>query len=402
MRQSRGTIGDGSGARTRAHAVSPATLSALIGSIYDCALDPSRWEQTLAEITHALSGESAILSLNDLRRDRLVIDKNVGWGPRGIEERQKHIPEIHARLNEWFAKGPPLDKPFVASRLLTPDYLESSPYVQRCLKPRGIVDIMHQFLVYTPSHFSELVIGRHVRHGPITDREIEFATLLLPHLRRAVTISNVLDARAIERARMAEVLDALRCGVILTNGEGTILHANRAAEDMLVNGAVLQGAGGILRAKAPAAAQELRKAIRLAARDEAMLGKTGLAVRLTGPEGPLLAHVLPMAGSELRTRLQPEAIAAVFIGASTTAALDVAPADAKEFLRRRYGLTPAEADVALEILKGDGREAAAARLGISTTTVRTHLSHIFEKTGVRRQAELVRLLMRSDGTAGGR
>jgi DNA-binding CsgD family transcriptional regulator len=68
----------------------------------------------------------------------------------------------------------------------------------------------------------------------------------------------------------------------------------------------------------------------------------------------------------------------------------------KEDLRRKFGLTPAEADVALKILKGDGRQAAAARLGIAATTVRAHLSHIFEKTGVRRQAELVRLLMQDE------
>ncbi|SEI15229.1 regulatory protein, luxR family [Rhizobium tibeticum] len=42
----------------------------------------------------------------------------------------------------------------------------------------------------------------------------------------------------------------------------------------------------------------------------------------------------------------------------------------------------------MEILKGDGRAAAGVRLGITASTVRAHLSHIFEKTGVRRQAEL--------------
>jgi hypothetical protein len=95
-------------------------------------------------------------------------------------------------------------------RELTPDYLERSPYVQHCLKPLGIIDIMHQFLMWTPLHFSELVVARQQQHGPITDREIEIGALLLPHLRRAVTISNVLDVRAIERTRMAEALDALR------------------------------------------------------------------------------------------------------------------------------------------------------------------------------------------------
>jgi DNA-binding CsgD family transcriptional regulator/PAS domain-containing protein len=398
MASSGSTTEDTARAPIQNDTVSPRILSDVIGSIYDCTLDPSRWERTLTEITQAMSGESAILSLNDLRHDRLLIDKNVGWGQIGIEERQKHIPEIHARLNEWFAKGPSLDEPFVASRQLTSDYIARAPYVQQCLKPLGIVDIMHLFLMYTPLHFSELVVGRHERHGPITDREIEIGMLLLPHLRRAVTISNVLDVRAIERARMAEALDALPCGVVLSNSESKILHVNRAAEHMLQNGAAVQGTGGILSAKAPAAAQELRKAIRLAARDEVQLGKTGLAIGLTGSDAsPLFAHVLPMNGSELRTRLQPEAVAAVFIGPPMAVARSLTPAETKEYLLKRFGLTKAETDVALEIVKGDGREAAAARLGISMTTVRTHLSHIFEKTGVRRQAELVRLLMQSDG-----
>jgi DNA-binding CsgD family transcriptional regulator len=62
-------------------------------------------------------------------------------------------------------------------------------------------------------------------------------------------------------------------------------------------------------------------------------------------------------------------------------------------LRERFGLTQAEASFALEIVKGDGRQATADRLGIAVGTARSHLSKIFDKTGVTRQAELVRLLL---------
>lgn len=74
----------------------------------------------------------------------------------------------------------------------------------------------------------------------------------------------------------------------------------------------------------------------------------------------------------------------------------------KERLRMLFGLTPAEAAFAMEIVKGDGRRAAAERRGIACSTARTHLSSIFEKTGTRRQAELVRLLLQVDtGAAAG-
>jgi DNA-binding CsgD family transcriptional regulator len=62
-------------------------------------------------------------------------------------------------------------------------------------------------------------------------------------------------------------------------------------------------------------------------------------------------------------------------------------------LRERFGLTQAEKRLALAMLQGQGREAAARSLGISLSTVRTQLSSIFEKTGTHRQAELVGMLL---------
>jgi DNA-binding CsgD family transcriptional regulator len=240
----------------------------------------------------------------------------------------------------------------------------------------------------TPDRFAGLGFARNVLQGPFTDREIEIGGLLLPHVKRAVTISNVLDARTIEQARMAEALDALQCGVVLTDASGTILHANRSAEEMLRHGTPIRGNGRILGARAALATKELFAAIKLTAQDEAKIGKTGLAVRLTEPdEPPRFAHVLPMNGSELRTRLQPAAVAAVFIakpeGEEDGAALAAA-----------FGLTPAETQVLASLMAGRTRAETAAHLGISLATTKTHLIKIFAKTGVTRQAELMRLVSR--------
>jgi DNA-binding CsgD family transcriptional regulator len=62
-------------------------------------------------------------------------------------------------------------------------------------------------------------------------------------------------------------------------------------------------------------------------------------------------------------------------------------------LQRQFGLTPAESRFALEILKGDGIAATAARLGVLPGTARTYLHRVLAKTGTRRRADLVRLLL---------
>jgi hypothetical protein len=51
-----------------ADAISRQAFSDLIGSIYDCALDPSRWDQTLAEVSKAFNCFTLLLALTDLRQ----------------------------------------------------------------------------------------------------------------------------------------------------------------------------------------------------------------------------------------------------------------------------------------------------------------------------------------------
>jgi DNA-binding CsgD family transcriptional regulator len=57
-------------------------------------------------------------------------------------------------------------------------------------------------------------------------------------------------------------------------------------------------------------------------------------------------------------------------------------------------LTPAEADLAADLLAGLSVREIAADSGRSIATVRTHLASLLGKAGTARQSDLVRLLMR--------
>jgi DNA-binding CsgD family transcriptional regulator len=263
--------------------------------------------------------------------------------------------------------------------------MDTSPYFQAARK-RGIVDMMQFTLIHEATHFSGFAVTRHERQGLITKRETEIGKQLQPHMRRAMTISKMLDVRTVEGVRMAQTLDTLRCAVLLTDEQGSIMHANRAAEQMLDEGGPIRSAKGILQASLPSAASELRAALAAAARSEAGVCKTGLAIRLTAPDQPpVFAHILPLTGSDLRTRLQPAAIAAVFVGTR------VDEQDSAGMVATAFGLTPAETRVLASLLAGRTLAETARTLGNSRSTVNTHLDHIFQKTGVTRQADLIRL-----------
>ena len=66
-------------------------------------------------------------------------------------------------------------------------------------------------------------------------------------------------------------------------------------------------------------------------------------------------------------------------------------------LRDLFGLTPAETRLALAIFEGLAPREAAERFAVSPHTVHAQLARIFEKTGVSRQADLVRLMMQAAG-----
>lgn len=101
--------------------------------------------------------------------------------------------------------------------------------------------------------------------------------------------------------------------------------------------------------------------------------------------GSLAVEVLPI---RIETAWLPDPPAAmVFIRDPKASRLP-----SHEQLRLLFGLTPAQAALAGEILEGDGIDAAAL-LGIKRSTARTHRLEVFQKSGTSRQAELVRVIL---------
>jgi DNA-binding CsgD family transcriptional regulator len=104
---------------------------------------------------------------------------------------------------------------------------------------------------------------------------------------------------------------------------------------------------------------------------------------------PAIAHVLPLASGGLGTPSGMRATAAVLVVPAVAPPIGNLTAVA-ECLR----LTPAEARIVAKLTAGATLAEAAAALGIADTTAKTHLTHIFSKTGVARQVELIALIHR--------
>jgi DNA-binding CsgD family transcriptional regulator len=96
-----------------------------------------------------------------------------------------------------------------------------------------------------------------------------------------------------------------------------------------------------------------------------------------------------LSNSEIRTRLTPQALAAVFI--SDGGALPFVDLNA---IGRSFEYTPAETKLVGELVAGKSLAESANALGIVESTAKTHLHSIFAKSGVNRQVDLVALINR--------
>jgi DNA-binding CsgD family transcriptional regulator len=101
-----------------------------------------------------------------------------------------------------------------------------------------------------------------------------------------------------------------------------------------------------------------------------------------------VAHVLPLtSGARRQAGATYAAAAAVFV---RKAALDIP--SPPEIIGKLFKLTPTELRVLLATVQVGGASEVAEALGIAESTVRTHLLHLFAKTGTKRQADLTKLV----------
>ncbi|MCY3795964.1 MAG: helix-turn-helix transcriptional regulator [Gammaproteobacteria bacterium] len=115
--------------------------------------------------------------------------------------------------------------------------------------------------------------------------------------------------------------------------------------------------------------------------------------RPTGPP-PLALHVVPVGGGDAEPGAWPVAALVLVPDAALAADLDVAAvAEALRFTR-------AESQVAVLLARGMTVRQIAVATNRGESTVRSHVKHMFTKSGITRQADLVRLV-RSLAAIGG-
>ncbi len=363
-------------------------LSSLIEQIYDAAIDPSLWKSTLANIAVFLGCARGALMIEDAEARHIpsifMSFEDPAWVQTYLE---KYIPLNPTRIATGaFAKAGDI---ILTTDFMTQEEYERTRYYKEWLQQRDFVDNPLAIVDRTSSHFTVLAFHRSREQGPADETLRQRLALITPHVMRAVAIGRALERTKLQALIFAEVLDQLASAIILLDETGRIVQANRSARDQLATGAILRTAQGTLRMHDPRATAALDAAIAAARERTVSSGVDVVTVPLLSSEGErYIASILPLtSGARLEIGDHYHAIAAIFV---RRIGLDL-PIDPMP-LARSYDLTPRELTVTVTVVESGGVPEAAAILGLSENTVRSHLQSIYRKTGARNQAELSKLV----------
>lgn len=359
-------------------------LSDLISIVYDAAIDQSRWENAIEGVANFVGGVGGGLFCKDIDAQHVSAPHRFGiaW-PLPIALFRQIYP---AAVGHFLAE---IEQPIATADLMPYDELTATAVYREWARPQGLIDFVSAVLDRSATSVAMFGVFRHERNGFVDDQTRHRMRLIAPHIRRAVMIAKMFDLRIAEAGTFVDALNGLDAGLCLVDAGGRIIHANAAGQAILDARDILYDVGGRLAACDAEVNQTLRDVFVAAGQGDAALGTKGIAVPLVGKDGErYVAHALPLtSGARRRAGLVYTAVAALFVRKAA-----LAMSSRSEVIGKIFKLTPTELRVLLAIVEVGGVPEVAAALGVAETTVRTHVSNLFEKTGATRQADLVKLV----------
>jgi len=362
-------------------------FSALVGLIYDASLDPALWPAVFEKTCRYIGATAAALNSQDTLGKAAHFYYSWGTDPHCDQLYREGLFRFNPVFPTALFFG--VEETHCVTDCLPREEFCRSRFAKKYLNPQGLVDGLFSNLEKSATTCATFVVARTILEGFADDEMRRRFALVVPHIRRAVLIGKVVDLKAVEAAALADSLDTLSAGMFLVDATTRIVHANASGHRMVSEGKLLRAPSGRLQAIDAPGDQTLRGSFAAAARGDAALGRKAIAVPLKAHDGErFVAHVLPLTcGSRRKAGVSYAAVATVFV---QRAALDLP--SPPEAVSRAFQLTPAELRVLFAIIEVGGAPEVADVLGISETTVKWHLGHLFEKTGTSRQAELVKLV----------
>lgn len=381
-------------------------FSHLIKLIYQGTLEVQPWQSALPALREALDAQVVSLVLRPPTADDQGVILNSVRPGRAHRRNESTLAdpndwEASAYREQFFSLDPfvnlPLDKVIALEDILPDRDLVNSDYYLHYLKPIGLFRILGVDTAEPGGMLARLRFSRRASEARFGTRERKLLALLTPHLRQAIEIYAKLNRMTSERDVYAGAVNQLSVATIILDEQGRLLTTNAVGRALLDQGEGLSLRAGRLHIEGRDINKELQQALATIIRAQ-MNGETSVVRALRVPRSAGRAHlglvIRPVPASQW-SEGQSSPSAAIFISDP-----DLQESTSRQILGELFELTPAEANLATLLARGLSLSQVSSAQNVSQHTARAQLKSIFAKTGVSRQAELVRLVLKSVASLG--
>ena len=361
-------------------------LSKLLGILYDAAAEPGLWDVFLEELAIGTGATSAGLLMHDFEHANYALFSSWRINPEMLRLYGDH----YYALDIWAREGMGKTAGHVCTSqsLCAQTALKKSEIYGDFMMKAGIEHGMFGVLENSKSLLASVSLYRSRRCAEFTETELKVVEFLTPHVQRAFGLHRQFVELRARAAGFEAALEMVATPASLFGEGGKIVSMNRSAlaltgeRDGLV--ATREGLRAERAAESGLLARAIERASCLSRSNGDRAGETVWISRRKG--GPLQLLISPVGNNGFQGNGSVTAIAFV-----NDASRRQRPAE--DTLRIRFGLTRAESRVALLLCDGRAPRNIAETIGVSVETVRSQMKSIYAKTEVRRQSELVRLLL---------
>lgn len=373
----------------------------LIGLLYQGALEPRPWQEALPALRRALDAQVVSLILRQPSANDQGMILNCVRPEGDPESRDATLADpndwqVVAYREQFFSLDPfinlPLDQVVALEDILPDRELTSSDYYLHYLEPIDLFRILAVDTAEPGGMLARLRVSRRRSEPRFRMRERKLLALLAPHLRRATEFYARLNRTSTERDVYAGAVNQLSVATIILDEVGRVLTINDVGRALLDQADGLSLRGEKLHIDGRDINRELEAALSTIIQAQRG-GKTSvvraLRVPRAGGRADLGLVIRPVPGDR-GTEGQAIPSAAVFVSDP-----ELEESTSQQILGELFDLTPAESRLATLLARGLSLSDVARAQNISQHTVRAQLKSIFAKTGVSRQAELVRLVLKS-------
>lgn len=374
--------------------------------IYQGVLDSKPWESALPALREAFDAQVASLVLRPPAQGDEGVILNSLRPIDGANKAEANIADpgdwqVSAYREEFFSLDPFVNLPpgrvIALEDLLSDDQLIASDYYQYYLQPIDLFRILGVDTIEPGGMLARLRFSRRRTEDRFSNEDRNLLALITPHLQRATQFYAKLSRTTSERDVYAGAVDQLSVATIILDEQGRLLNNNSVAKHLLDEDDGLHLRDKHLHIDGRDIDKALQKAL-IAVIEAQQRGETSVVRALRVPRSSGRADlgvvIRPVPASQW-SEGQSSPCAALFISDP-----DLREPASQQILGELFSLTPAEANLAILLSRGLNLAEVSETQNISQHTARAQLKSIFAKTNVSRQAELVRLVLKSVASMG--